>query len=113
VTPGAAFDRYIRKYETLFETERTTTREYPKLGVMVAHFGDAPVAVAMPASNDSWLAARINQHGTLPCMFLLNGEDMETVRTRFKIADVTDWAGDVVYWLDIDVGGRIGIVAGD
>lgn len=110
-TPRAAFERYVRGYEVLFETERTTTREYPGLGVTAAHFADAPVAVAMPASEDSWLAARVNQYGTLPCMFLLEGDDIEMARTQFKIADVTDWAGDAVYWLDVDIGGRLGIVA--
>lgn len=106
-TAGEA-DQYVEGFETLFDTDRSTTVERPSLGIRITFFEDVTAAVATPLDDDSWLADRVATHGTLPCAYLLDLADRERALDRFEIAESTDWVDGTVHWFDIPVGGKIG-----
>jgi hypothetical protein len=111
-TTSEKSDRYIEGFETVFDTDRSGTVEHPSFGARITHFDDAPVGVATPLDDDSWLADRVGTHGTLPCAHLLAPADRDVALERFDVAETTGWTGDVVHWFDISVGGKIGVLDG-
>lgn len=106
------FETTVAGFEAFFETERSAITEPAGFGARVAHFRDAPVAVASPLDG-TWLAERVTARGTLPCAYLLDAADLATVRGRFALDGTTDWNGDTVHWLDLDVHGRLGVREAD
>lgn len=102
------FETTVEGFEAFFGTEHTAVTESTGFGARIAHFRDAPVAVASPF-DETWLAERVAARGTLPCAYLLDVTDLATVRDRFALDGTTDWNGDVVHWLDLDVPGRLGV----
>jgi hypothetical protein len=109
-TPTGSFENYVDGFERFFETEHSSLVEDTSFGGRVARFEDAPVAVATPLGQSSWLADRVDQFGAIPCAYLLDVADAETVLDRFAIDETTDWGGGSVHWFDVDEGGAMGAI---
>lgn len=105
-------DEYVEGFETLFDTDQSGAIEHRSFGARITHFDDAPVGVATPLDEGTWLADRVESHGTLPCAYLLDVADRDVALDRFEVAETTDWTGDAVHWLDVSVGGKIGVYDG-
>lgn len=105
-----SFGSTVRGFERYFDVERAADVEQPGFGARVVRFDDAPVAVAEPLDDDSWLADRIDSLGTLPCAYLLEPADLEAALDRFAVGESTDWNGDAAHWFDVDIGGRLGVL---
>lgn len=59
----------------------------------IAWFRATPIVLAMPRSEKSWLRARLDRFGELPCAYLLQS-NLETESRS------SQWFGTKVYWLD-------------
>lgn len=112
-TTAARSDALVDGFETVFDSRRSSTVEYPDLGVQITHFEEAPVGVAVPLEEQTWLGERVETHGTLPCAYLLDATSETVALDRFTISGTTEWTGGTVHWIDVSVGGKVGIFAAE
>ncbi len=76
-------------------------QQQTSLGARVAYFPGAPVALAAPLNDDSWLAERIRQFGERPTAVLLAARDFRATSRRFHVSFGEELAGRKVGWLNL------------
>jgi hypothetical protein len=79
----------IARYRTAFGLPAPERHDDVKLGARLASFSGTPVALAVPLSPESWLAARLKQFGEAPCAFILGSKAGHAV--RWADADQLGW----------------------
>lgn len=105
------FEATTEAMRRFFDGADAEIRTETAFGARIASIEGTPASVAEPIETDSWLTERIDSHDAeLPCAYLLEAADIETVREQFAIEERTPWGDDTVYWFDIDVGGRFGAI---
>lgn len=82
-----------------FDLAAPEPSESDGLDAEVAHFTDAPVALAEPR-GEGWLADRLDAFGPAPCGFLFAAD--EGVRDRYPVAATEPWDDGEAAWLDAD-----------
>lgn len=101
----------VDKLERFFDCRPPTTETTSGLGeeVTMARFSDIPVTICEPVEDTSWLGRRTSELGSLPCGFLLGSTDPERTANRGPIASRTRLGALPVWWLDLDLEGRLGV----
>jgi hypothetical protein len=102
--------RLTDRFERFFETDASKAREEPALNARLWAFEEAPVAVAEPCGEGTWLTARLNHYRALPCAYLFEASDTDRARDRLSLAASTAWGDGRVDWLDLPLPGRYGVV---
>jgi hypothetical protein len=106
----SGLDGAAERFASFFEAgtpERTTHEGF---GAGLARFADAPVTLAEPLSDTSWLADRLDRFGPRPCAYLLGSDDPEATADRIDLGGSEPWFDEAVRWIDLDVAGRIGVL---
>jgi hypothetical protein len=82
------------------------------LDAVVAYFPGAPVALAAPRSEYSWLAERIRRFGERPAALLIGTRDFRVSSARFHLIGAGQIAGRRLGWMDAARlnGVRLGII---
>jgi hypothetical protein len=95
-----------------FELSAPIVQRDDALGAMVAYFPGAPVALAAPLSDDSWLAERIRRFGERPAALLIGTLDFRVSSSRFHLLGAGQLAGRKMGWMDAARlnGVRLGII---
>ena len=105
------FEETVEGFKQFLGDAEPTVYENEPFGARIASFEDSPAAIAEPLDTDSWLSERVNAHDTLlPCAFLVEATDIETVKQQFELDGETSWENGTVHWFDVDVGGRFGAI---
>lgn len=94
----------------VFDTGAPERRDAPDFGGELAGFETAPVSLASPTADDSWLVDRLDRFGDLPCAYLIGSEDVAASADRFALSEPNEWFGREVRWMDSDLPGRLGVV---
>jgi hypothetical protein len=89
----ALFQRVYGWPEPLIKTERTFEAH-------LAAFQDAPVVLAMPLSEESWLGQRLARFGESPCAYLIGTDDFGTACRQFDLAEADPWFDHSLAWFD-------------
>jgi len=85
----------IKRYRQAYDLPPAIKQVDTAFGAHLAMIGDAPVLLAQPLTQDTWLARRLAQFGEAPCAFILSQR-----RGRFQPASETRWFGVKVSWFD-------------
>jgi hypothetical protein len=95
-------DASVARYEKAYGLAAPQRQEDSGFGAKLAWFTGTPVVLAVPSSPQSWLAARLQRFGELPCGFVLGGKGSSKANTI--------WFGKPITWLDPEVlGWRLGL----
>ena len=86
----------VKRYRTAYGLPEPVQQDDAMFGARLASFAGTPVVLAMPATKESWLAARLDKIGEGPCAFILQARNAKSYRVTSK----TTWFGTVVFWLD-------------
>ena len=72
-----------------------------------------PVAITSPASDDDWIARRIETYGPTPCACLVRSTDMAASRDRLPLSKPVRFCDGEVAWIESEAlhSLRIGVVA--
>lgn len=106
----ADLDAAVDEFGRLFEEGTPDRRSDPDLGAELAGFEDAPLTLATPTVEGSWLTDRLEPFGDLPCAFLLGSEDANETADRFPLTEPAEWFGREVRWFDADLPGLLGVI---
>jgi hypothetical protein len=84
----------------------------PLFGATLAYFAHAPVILAAPLTQNSWLADRLAQFGESPCAYLLGALDLALTGQHFGLSRATNWFGRQVAWFNPALlhGVKLGVV---
>jgi len=98
-------DAAIKRYREAYGLPAAIKQVDKDFGAQLAIVGGAPVVLARPLTSDSWLAARLEQFGEIPCAFLLAA----TRPGQYHPTSKTRWFGSDISWLDSEkLGWRLG-----
>lgn len=100
----ADLDRATARLRAAFDLAESTRGASDRLGATVAHFPDAPVALAAP-TGAGWLADRLETVGASPCAFLFEAET--GTAERYPVSGTEPWGDGEAVWLDPDAVGGI------
>jgi hypothetical protein len=98
------------RFASFFEVDPPERTDHEGFGATLARLEGAPVTLAAPLSEGSWLADRLDRFGPLPCAYLLGSADPVATAERVDLAGREDWFDGAVRWVDLDVPGRVGVL---
>lgn len=98
------------RFAAFFEADPPERERHEGFGAELARFEDAPVTLAAPLGDGSWLSDRLDRFGPLPCAYLLGSDDPGATAERVDLGEAEPWFDDAVRWIDVDVPGRIGVL---
>ena len=101
------------RFAAFFEADPPERGRHEGFGAELARFEDAPVTLAAPVEGaaGAWLRDRLDRFGPLPCAYLLGSEDPDATAERVDLAGREGWFDGEVRWVDLDVPGRLGVLA--
>ena len=100
----------VERFASFFEAGEPERTTHEGFGAELARFAEAPVTLAEPLSDDSWLADRLDRFGPLPCAYLLGDEAPGTTAERVDLGTSESWFESEIRWVDLDVAGRLGVL---
>jgi len=86
----------IQHYREAYGLPTPVEQDDSHFGARLASFRGTPVVLAMPATKESWLTARLDKIGEGPCAFILRNRDARP----YRVASKTTWFGTGISWLD-------------
>lgn len=95
------FGQTVDRLQRLYGIPTPVTEVVDAIDAKIAAVPGSPVALATPASRDSWLTERLSEVGPGPCSYLLETDDLEQSSDRLK--PVSDWPTGRAAWFDEDV----------
>jgi hypothetical protein len=101
------------RFERFFGERAGEAHADEAFGARITSFERAPVAVAEPLDEGSWLADRLSRFGLVPCAYLFGASDPALTRERLSVRESGEWDGGRVDWLDLPLPGRYGVLDPD
>lgn len=84
----------ISKYRSAFGLPAPVEQEDRTLGAHLAGFPGSPAVLAAPSGDHTWLAERLKQFGTTPCVFVFDAPGWNAAGAA------ATWFGRKLVWLD-------------
>jgi hypothetical protein len=98
----------IERYRKAYGLPAPIKQVDKDFGAQLALMGGGPVVLAQPLTQDSWLAARLEQLGEAPCAFILSAK----AGVKYATASQSRWFGTDIRWFDPEkLGWRLGFEA--
>lgn len=91
----------LDSFRSFFDCEPPKRGEYDGFGVSLARFADAPVTLAAPRGEESWLTERLDRFGPMVWAYLLESEDVDESAERFDLSASEPWFDDELRWFDL------------
>ena len=85
----------LKRYAQAYGVPPAIKQVDAAFGAHLALLGGAPVVLAQPLTQDSWLARRLAEFGEAPCAFVLTQR-----RGKYAAASETRWFGVKTLWFD-------------
>ena len=86
----------VKRYRQAYGFPEPLKEVDSAFGAQLASFGTAPVILAQPLIEQSWISARIEQFGEGPCAVILGGAR----HGHFPAAAKSRWFGVEIAWFD-------------
>lgn len=97
-------DQSVREFQATYGGSAPKRQDDPAFGARLAWLGGTPVVLAAPLSPQSWLRARIDRFGEIPCAFIVGSP--AGLAGAYPPAN---WFGKPVMWADSQrLGWRLG-----
>jgi hypothetical protein len=92
----------VHMFQQIYGWVTRETRPDTELEATVVSLIGTPVALATPASRNSWLAARLAKFGDSPAVFLLRSRDLSESDRRLSAVRRGSWLGRPALWFEPD-----------
>src|SRR5215468_8682111 len=105
---GGAIDSFRKAYGL----DKPQMEEQKQFGAKLAYFAAAPVILATPSGEGSWLSERLDRLGDSPVAFLLGTSNINRASQHFNLVRADTWFGRKMAWIDESKlrGARVGVI---